>query len=73
MPAPRIPRGFVMIYTDTHSICMRVDHIVQIAQGIGHNNTLQIVTRDGETYKASYVYEDFLNMLSEAMESNDEK
>ena len=67
MPSPKIPKGFVMIYTDTHSICMRVDHIVQIAQGVGHNNTVQIVTRDGEIYKASYVFEDFLNMLSGAV------
>ena len=66
MPTPRIPKGFVMIYTDTHSICMRVDHIVQIAQGIGHNNTVQIVTRDGEIYKASCLFEDFLNILTDA-------
>jgi len=52
---------------------MRVDHIVQIAQGIGHNNTLHIVTRDGEIYKAEYVYEDFLGMLADAMEAHDGK
>jgi len=29
MSEPKIPKGFVMIYTETHSICMRIDHIVR--------------------------------------------
>ena len=62
-----IPKGFVMIYTQTHAICMRVDHIVQVAKG-GIGSMLQIVTRDGETYKADYVLEDFLSLMAEALE-----
>lgn len=62
-----IPKGFVMIYTQTHSICMRVDHIVQVSKG-GIGSMLQIATSDGEIYKADYDLENFLSLMSEALE-----
>ena len=62
---PKIPRGFVMIYTETHSICMRVDHIVSVAVYCGSNHTLHITTRDGENYKAAYNFEEFLRIMAE--------
>jgi len=65
MSNQKIPKGFVMIYTETHSICMRVDHIVSIAVNCGKNNTLIITTRDGESYKAAYNFEEFLNLMSQ--------
>ena len=68
MSNPKIPKGFIMIYTETHSICMRVDHIVSVAVSCGHNSTLHITTRDGENYKASYGFEDFLKLMSNEME-----
>ena len=40
MSEPKIPKGFVMIYTETHSICMRIDHIVSVAVACGSNHTL---------------------------------
>jgi hypothetical protein len=46
MSEPKIPHGFVMIYNETHSICMRVDHIVSVAVSCGVNHTLHITTRD---------------------------
>lgn len=65
---PKIPYGFVMIYTETHSICMRVDHIVSIAVARGLGNTIHIDTKDCETYKASYNFEDFLKKIAESQE-----
>lgn len=67
MSEPKIPHGFVMIYTETHSICMRVDHIVSVAAPCGVNHTLHITTRDGENYKAAYNFEDFLKLLDAAI------
>lgn len=63
---PKIPKGFVMIYTETHSICMRVDHIVSVAVACGTNHTLHITTRDGDNYKAAYNFEEFLKLLDAA-------
>ena len=63
---PKIPKGFVMIYTETHSICMRIDHIVSVAVAVGVNHTLHITTRDGENYKAAYNFEEFLKLLDAA-------
>lgn len=68
MSEPIVPKGFVMIYTETHSICMRVDHIVSVAVACGQNNTFHIITRDGESYKVSYGFEDFLKLMSEETE-----
>ena len=65
---PKIPKGFVMIYTETHSICMRIDHIVSVAVAVGVNHTLHITTRDGENYKAAYNFEEFLKLLDAANE-----
>ena len=67
---PKIPNGFVMIYTETHSICMRVDHIVSIAVAVGYgvNSPIHITTKDGEIYKASYNFEEFLRIIAEAKE-----
>ena len=69
---PKIPKGFVMIYTETHSICMRVDHIVSVAAACGQNHTLHITTRDGENYKAAYNFEDFLKIMAEEGDNTDE-
>lgn len=71
---PKIPKGFVMIYTDTHSICMRVDHIVSVAVacGCGLNHTLHITTRDGEIYKAAYNFEEFLKIMAEEGDNTNE-
>jgi len=74
MSEPTIPKGFVMIYTDTHSICMRVDHIVSVAVACGScgvNHTLHITTRDGENYKAAYNFEEFLKIMAEEGDKND--
>ena len=69
MSEPKIPKGFVMIYTETHSICMRIDHIVSVAVACGSNHhTLHITTRDGEIYKAAYNFEEFLKIMAEACE-----
>lgn len=68
MSDPKIPSGFIMIYTETHSICMRVDHIVQIAVSCGQNNTIHITTKDGENYKAAYNFEDFLKLMASELE-----
>lgn len=65
MSEPKIPKGFVMIYTETHSICMRVDHIVSVAVSCCSKHTLHITTRDGETYKAAYDFEEFLRIMAE--------
>ena len=70
MSDPKIPKGFIMIYTETHSICMRVDHIVSVAVSCGVSNTLHITTRDGETYKAAYNFEEFLKIMAEETEVN---
>lgn len=67
MSEPKIPHGFVMIYTETHSICMRIDHIVSVAVACGVNHTLHITTRDGENYKAAYNFEEFLKLLDAAI------
>jgi hypothetical protein len=69
---PTIPKGFVMIYTETHSICMRVDHIVSVAVSCGVNHTLHITTRDGETYKAAYNFEEFLRIMAEEGDNTNE-
>ena len=69
---PKIPKGFVMIYTETHSICMRVDHIVSVAVSCGVNHTLHITTRDGETYKAAYNFEEFLRIMAEEGDNTNE-
>jgi hypothetical protein len=69
---PTIPKGFVMIYTETHSICMRVDHIVSVAVLCGVNHTLHITTRDGETYKAAYNFEEFLRIMAEEGDNTNE-
>ena len=68
MSEPKIPKGFVMIYTETHSICMRIDHIVSVAVACGSNHTLHITTRDGENYKAAYNFEEFLKIMAEEVE-----
>lgn len=73
MSEPIIPKGFVMIYTETHSICMRVDYIVSVAVNCGSNHTLHITTRDGETYKAAYNFEEFLKIMAEEGDKNDER
>ena len=68
MSEPKIPHGFVMIHTETHSICMRVDHIVSVAVSCGGNNTLlHVTTRDGDNYKAAYNFEEFLKLLDAAI------
>ncbi len=72
MNEPSIPRGFAMIYTETHSICMRVDHIVAVAVTCGSNHTLHITTRDGENYKAAYDFEQFLSLLCEAVDGGND-
>jgi len=65
MSEPKIPQGFVMIYTETHSICMRVDHIVSVAVACGQR-TLHITTKDDEIYKAEYDFEEFLRLIADA-------
>ena len=72
-PKIPIPNGFIMIYTETHSICMRIDHIVSVAVSCNQNHTLHITTRDGENYKAEYNFEDFLKLMSEGLEERDAK
>lgn len=68
MSEPKIPKGFVMIYTETHSICMRVDHIVSVSVACGTNHTLNITTKGGENYKAAYNFEEFLKIMAEETE-----
>ena len=68
MNKPKIPTGFVMIYTETHSICMRVDHIISVAVSCVQDSILHITTRDGENYKAAYNFEEFLNLIDSAKE-----
>lgn len=73
MSEPQVPKGFVMIYTDTHSICMRVDHIVSVAVGCAESHTLHIATRDGDNYKAAYDFEEFLKIMAKEGGKNDER
>ena len=70
--AHKVPKGFVMIYTETHSICMRVDHIISVAVSCGANHTLHITTRDGEIYKAAYNFEEFLRIMAEEGDNTNE-
>ncbi|NCQ52056.1 hypothetical protein GW796_09210 [archaeon] len=65
MSEPKVPKGFVMIYTDTQSICMRIDHIISVAVECGKSKALHITTTNGDTYKASNDFEDFLKSLDE--------
>ena len=67
---PSIPKGFVMIHTATHSICIRISYIMSIAAACGENDKIYITTADGESYKVAYNFEDFLNTILESMDDN---
>lgn len=62
-----LPKGFVVFYTNTHSVCLSIDTITAISKGV-LGSSLQIQTTDGSVYAVDYSFDDFLTLLTEAQE-----
>lgn len=67
MPSYLIPKGFIQVYTDEQTICLRIEQITNVTQNAG-KNSIEITTRDGQKYTTACLFEDFMNMLARAID-----